>query len=347
MSRVVAAEGVSKNYVRGFFRKRIISAVQRVSLEVSSGELVSVVGESGSGKTTLGKIMTGLILPSSGRLIWESVKVFEDGKIVNKEYYTSNRHKYVYVHQDPYSALNPSKNVWDTLSPVISKYKKHLGMSDKYRLVVELLEEVGLVPTDYFIDKYPHHLSGGMRQRLALARTLAADPRFIVADEIVSMVDPSIRVSLINLLKDIVKTHNISVLFVSHDLGVSIYAAENSFMYVMLKGIVVEYGSAYEIAYSPEHPYTRALISNASVPVPTKEKFVRELDGVAVEGNRADFKTPCPFAPQCPFVDSECSSLELGFYTRVSTNHFSACMKARKLPKWRPSWLRTTAREGR
>lgn len=343
MRRVVAVEKVSKTYVRGLFKKRFIKAVQKVSLEVSSGELISIVGESGSGKTTLGKIMTGLVFPSSGKLVWGNAGVIENGKIVDREFYSSNRHRYVYVHQDPYSALNPSKNVWDALNPVISKYRKHLGASDRYRLVIELLEEVGLIPADYFIDKYPHHLSGGMRQRLALARALAADPHFIVADEIVSMVDPSIRVSLINLLRDIVKTRNISVAFISHDLGISIYAAGNSFMYVMLGGVVVEYGPAYEIAYSPEHPYTRALISNASVPLPYREKYVRELDGVAVEDSRPRSNTLCPFGALCPLVDSECSYFELGSYVRVGANHFSACPKAGKLPKWKPSWLRVIA----
>ncbi|MEM2207431.1 MAG: ABC transporter ATP-binding protein [Sulfolobales archaeon] len=341
MKRVVAVEKVSKTYSRGLFKKRLISAVQSASLEVSSGELISIVGESGSGKTTLGKLMTGLVLPSSGRLIWRDVDVIKNGRIVNREFYSSNRHRYVYVHQDPYSALNPSKNVWDTLNPVISKYKKHLGTSDKYKTVIELLEEVGLVPADYFIDKYPHHLSGGMRQRLALARALAADPHFIVADEIVSMVDPSIRISLVNLLKDIVKARNISVVFISHDLGISIYAAENNFMYVMLNGVVVEYGPAYEIAYSPEHPYTRALISNTSVPLPSREKRVRELDGVAVEDSKPRPNTLCPFASLCPFVDSECSSFELGFYLKAGAKHFSACLKTGKLPKWKPSWLQT------
>lgn len=339
MERVVAVERVSKTYVRGLFKKRFIDAIRRVSLEVSCGELISIVGESGSGKTTLGKVMTGLVLPDSGKLVWGDADVIKDGRIVNRELYSSNRHRYVYVHQDPYSALNPSKNVWNILSPVVNKYKRHLGASDRYRLVMELLEEVGLVPAEYFIDKYPHHLSGGMRQRLALARALAADPRFIVADEIVSMVDPSIRVSLINLLKNIVKTRNISVVFISHDLGASIYAAENNLMYVMLSGVVVEYGPAYEIAYSPEHPYTRALISNVSVPLPSKRKHVRELDGVVTESEKPRPNTSCPFAPLCPFVDSDCSPLELGSYVRVGANHFSACLKAGRLPKWRPGWL--------
>ena len=343
MSPVASVRGVSKVYTKGVFRKRAIKALQTVSLDVPEKGLISLVGESGSGKTTLGKILVGLVMPSSGELSWLGTTVVKGGRITRRDFYLANRHRFVYVHQDPYSSLNPSKNVRSILEPVVRKYKKHLGEADRLRYIKELLEEVGLVPAEYFIDKYPHHLSGGMRQRLSLARALIVDPHLIVADEVVSMVDPSIRVSLINLLRSVVESRGTSVIFVSHDLGAAVYAAGDNPMYVMFKGLVLEFGPASEIVYRPEHPYTRALISNVPVPLALAERRVRGLDGVAEpSGEGAAAASPCPFASMCPLLDEECSSLNLGEYVRVGPNHYSLCVKAGRLPKWRPGWLSTT-----
>jgi len=341
VSHVASVKNVSKVYTRGVFRKRLIQALMSISLEVPDKGLISLVGESGSGKTTLGKILVGLTMPTSGELSWKGTTVIKDGKIAQRDIYLANRHKFVYVHQDPYTALNPSKNVKNILEPVIRRYKKHLGDADRFRYIKELLEEVGLVPAEYFVDKYPHHLSGGMRQRLSLARALIVDPHLIVADEVVSMVDPSIRVSLINLLKKIVESRGTSIVFISHDLGAAVYAAGDSPMYVMLRGLVVESGPANEIIYRPEHPYTRALISNIPVPLVLSERKVRGLDGV-IESESArspNVSSLCPFSQMCPLLDAECSSLTPGSYMKVGPNHYSLCVKAGKLPRWRPSWL--------
>lgn len=321
------------------FRKRLIKALQSISVEIPNKSMISLVGESGSGKTTLGKILVGLVMPTTGELSWENTVVVKDGRIVQKDFYLSNRHKFVYVHQDPYTALNPSKNVKNILEPVVRKYKKHLSNADRFKYIRELLEEVGLVPAEYFIDKYPHHLSGGMRQRLSLARALIVEPHLIVADEVVSMVDPSIRVSLINLLKKIVENRGTSIVFISHDLGAAVYAAGDNPVYVMLKGLVVEFGPASEVIYRPEHPYTRALISNIPVPLVLSERKVRGLDGVVESARNPNVSSLCPFSEMCPLLDSECSSLTPGSYLRVGPDHYSLCVKAGKLPKWRPSWL--------
>lgn len=344
MNSIASVKSVSKVYVKGVLRKRFIKALQAVSLEVPEKGLVSLVGESGSGKTTLGKILVGLVMPSSGELSWMGATVVKDGRIVRRDFYLANRHRFVYVHQDPYSSLNPSKSVKNILEPVVRKYRKHLSEADRLRYIKELLEEVGLVPAEYFIDKYPHHLSGGMRQRLSLARALIVDPHLIVADEVVSMVDPSIRVSLINLLKGVVESRGTSVVFISHDLGAAVYAAGDNSVYVMFKGLVLEFGPASEVIHRPEHPYTRALISNVPVPLVLAERRVRGLDGVVeASAENPSVASPCPFAPMCPLVDSECSSLNLGDYVRVGPNHYSLCVRAGRLPKWRPSWLPMTS----
>lgn len=338
VSLTASLREVSKRYSKGFFRKTLIWAVRNVSIEIRRKQIISIVGESGSGKTTIGKMITGLVIPSLGDVIWSDTIVISGGRVVDREFFKRNRHKYVYVHQDPYAALNPSKNVWSILKPIIDRYMSHLGENDKYNYVKRLLEEVGLVPADYFIDKYPHHLSGGMRQRLMLARALAVEPNLIVADEIVSMVDPSIRISIINLLKDFIKNRDLSIIFISHDLGVAAYAAENNPMYVMLRGVVVETGPAYEILESPRHPYTRALISNMSVPLVSREKKVRELVDIVSERSNRSINTFCPFASLCPLYDETCNSLTPKDYVRVNRDHTSLCVKADKLPEWKPRW---------
>jgi oligopeptide/dipeptide ABC transporter ATP-binding protein len=344
LSPVASVRGVRKVYTKGVFRKRFIRALQTVTLEVPEKGLISLVGESGSGKTTLGKILVGLVMPSSGELSWLGTTVFKDGRVVRRDFYLANRHRFVYVHQDPYSSLNPSKNVKSILEPVVRKYKRHLSEADRLRYIKELLEEVGLVPAEYFIDKYPHHLSGGMRQRLSLARALVVDPYLVIADEVVSMVDPSIRVSLINLLKGVVESRGTSVVFISHDLGAAVYAAGDNPMYVMFRGLVLEFGPATEVIYRPEHPYTRALISNVPVPIALAERRVRELEGVVeTPTGNSTVTSPCPFAPMCPLVDAECSTLNPGDYVRVGPNHYSLCVKAGRLPKWRPGWLPTVS----
>lgn len=339
MSSIVKLESISKIFSRGFFRKRVIWALREVTLEIRRKQIISLVGESGSGKTTLGKIITSLIMPTYGRVSWEDVTVIENGRIVDPDLFKKYKNRYIYVHQDPYTALNPSKNVWSTLKPVMDKYMPHAGEADKYKYAKELLEEVGLVPPEYFMDKYPHHLSGGMKQRLMLARALIVDPYLIVTDEIVSMVDPSIRVSIINLLKDLVKGRSISIVFISHDLGVAAYAAEDNPMYVMLKGVVVEAGPAYEILSSPKHPYTRALISNIPIPIPPRNRIVRDLTEIILESERnIKRESICPFASLCPLYDNTCNSLTLKDYKKINQEHISLCVKADKLPQWSPKW---------
>lgn len=333
---------VSKVYSRGVFRRSLVRAVERASIELSRGEVVSIVGESGSGKTTLGKIAAGLLLPTSGEVRWLGHTVSRDGSIVDREFFRSHRHKFVYIPQDPYSALNPSMTVWTTLDTVVKRHHRGMGSGERLSYIKSLLDRVGLTPPDYFLNKYPHHLSGGMRQRLIIARALAVEPILMVADEVVSMVDPSIRVSIVNLLREISREYSISIIFISHDLGVAMYAAgESGRLYVMLNGLIVESGTSSEVMYDPRHPYTRALIANIPLPMVTTSRsggrrvrppeLIRQQDPVSLKTTRG-----CPFASLCPYYESLC---EGGLtYIKISGTHYSLCRKAESLPAWRPGW---------
>ncbi len=342
-NKVLELSSVSKHYYRGLFRKSIVRAVNEVNLSINRGEIRSIVGESGSGKTTVGKISSGLIMPTSGSVKWLDQIVIKDGEIVNDKFFRQNRHRFVYIHQDPYSALNPSMNVYTTLDVVIKKHYPHMSASDRYDYIKRLLEKVGLSPPSYFLNKYPHHLSGGMKQRLVIARTLAVEPYLIVADEVVSMVDPSIRVAIINLLKEISEEYKTSIIFISHDLGAALYAAgDDGYVYVMLKGYIVEAGKVSKVMYDPKHPYTRALIANIPAVIRFDSgKRVRPPELVRIYDSESRIiRSICPFADLCPYADEECVSLKTLDYKEVSNDHLSLCVKSEKLPQWRPSWLK-------
>ncbi|MEM1809815.1 MAG: ABC transporter ATP-binding protein [Thermofilaceae archaeon] len=277
-----------------------VSAVRDVSLDITPGEIVSVVGESGSGKTTLGRVATLLQSPTSGSVLYKGL----DTARIPKPDLQRIKIRLQYVYQDPYSSLNPVKSVYETLSVVIRTHRKGIPESEVRRLVVDLLERVGLTPPEYFLNKYPHHLSGGMRQRLSIARALIPNPELIVADEPVSMIDPSMKVSVLDLLKDLNVKSGVSLLYITHELGTIRYLAPTSKMLVMLRGFVMEEGVAEEVMRKPLHPYSLALIAFGSAFEP-KLKSMRDLFVKHAEYEGAP-SAGCPFAARCPWAREKC-----------------------------------------
>lgn len=277
-----------------------VSAVRDVSLDIAPGEIVSVVGESGSGKTTLGRVATLLQPPTSGSVLYRGL----DPRKLSKREFTKVKVKLQYVYQDPYSSLNPVKSVYEALAVVIRAHRKAIAESEVRKLVMDLLERVGLTPPEYFLNKYPHHLSGGMRQRLSIARALIPEPDLIVADEPVSMIDPSMKVSVLDLLKDLNARSGVSLLYITHELGTIRYLAPTSRLLVMLRGLVVEEGVAGEVMEKPMHPYTLALLAFGSAFDPRlkskRELFLTRQEREAAPGSG------CPFAPRCPWAREKC-----------------------------------------
>ncbi|MEM0445296.1 MAG: dipeptide/oligopeptide/nickel ABC transporter ATP-binding protein [Nitrososphaerota archaeon] len=248
---MLEVRNVSKVFTVGLFSRHRIEAVKNVSMSVRKGEIVSLVGESGSGKTTLCRIILRLLEPTSGSVIYDSVDVTKlKGKKL--KWYWSRVHG---VFQDPYAAFHPFYRVERILYQGFNLLPR-LDEGEKKRRVYEALKSVGLKPEEV-LGKYPHELSGGMRQRVAIARCFILNPELIVADEPVSMLDASTRIGIIKLFSDLRDRFDSSVIFVTHDLGLAYVVSDR--VLIMYKGVIVEEGDPVEVMERPSHMYTRRL----------------------------------------------------------------------------------------
>ncbi|KUO87831.1 MAG: ABC transporter ATP-binding protein [Thermoproteus sp. JCHS_4] len=241
----------------GFLRRRVVKALDGVSLTIGDGGVVLVVGESGSGKTTMGRVILGLQKPTSGQALYRGRDIY---RLRGKEY-AEFRRAVQWVPQDPYSSLDPSLTVREALAAPLRRW----GSDDVEGAARRLLELVGLKPPQLFLDKYPHQLSGGQRQRVAIARALATGPRLLVADEPVTMIDASLRISILDVLAELKRKLGMALLFITHDLAIArylAYRAGGGRAVVMHRGVIVEEGDIESIVKSPGSDYTRQLIES-------------------------------------------------------------------------------------
>jgi len=250
---------LTRIFTMGLFKRRYIYAVNNVSFEIKSGEIVSLVGESGSGKTTTAKIILRLLPPTSGKVLFEGKDVWRDYKgSTLKEYYRNVQG----IFQDPYASYNPLYKVRRIIYQVFNLMNESLSDEEKYRLASNALRAVGLNPEEV-LDKYPHELSGGQRQRLMIARCYLLKPKLILADEPTSMIDACSRGIVIKLLNELRDEYKTSVLFITHDLGLAYYISDR--ILIMYKGRIIETGTPDEVISHPQHEYTKALVE--SVPL--------------------------------------------------------------------------------
>lgn len=278
-----------------FGPKRFVRALDDVSFELDEGETLGLVGESGCGKSTLARQLIRLEEPTDGKIYLEGT----DLGSLHGSALRAMRGKFQMIFQDPYASLNPRMSVYSALEEAL---KLHTSLDEKARAgrIAELLKQVGLKPEH--ARRYPHQFSGGQRQRIGIARALAVNPRFIVADEPVSALDVSVQSQIVNLLQDIQKETGVAFLFIAHDLAVVEHISHR--IMVMYLGRLTETGPASELCSHPAHPYTRALLS--SVPTTRPEK---KHGRIILEGDVPSPLNPpqgCRFHPRCPFRQAVC-----------------------------------------
>ena len=284
-----------------FLADKNIHVLKDVSLDIAEGEIVALVGESGCGKTTLGKIITGLYRPTSGDVYFGGERV--SGTFDKK---LSSYNQVQVIQQDSYAALNPVRTIFQSLYAPIKTHNRKWTKKQIEDRIEELMSLIGLQPSAQFLSKYPHQLSGGQRQRILMARAISLEPKLIVADEPVSMIDVSLRLSLLNLMKELNEKLNMSFVYISHDLSTTRYIARNGRVAVMYLGEIVEVGNIGDVIANPRHPYTRALIQAVPIPDPefkgNDELPLKSMQLGSLE-NRGD---GCAFYERCLYASEKC-----------------------------------------
>ncbi len=284
-----------------------LPAVSDVSLSVGEGEVLCLVGESGSGKTTTARLAAGLASPTAGAVRFEGRDLAEMTRAERHAY----RRAVQYIHQDPYASLNPIRSVRSTLSIPLRKHGLARGAAEVDARVDELLTTVDLVPPASYREKFPHQLSGGQRQRVSVARGLTLSPRLLIADESTSMLDVSIRVSLLNMLTRLRTEEGVGFIYITHDLALAKYFAWEGRTAVMYLGKIVEVGPTPQVINNPQHPYTRALLE--AVPEPDPELARRKQAGAGLVSaeipSLSDLPSGCTFHPRCPLAEDRCREI--------------------------------------
>ncbi len=273
---------------------QVLKAVDGISFTIKKGEVLALVGESGCGKSTTGRILVGLESPTDGELFFkgEPLVSFKDKKI---------RKNIQMIFQDPYASLNPKMRIGEALAEGLYLHFPELTKKEVEDKVLSILRRIGLTPERIFFERYPHELSGGQKQRVVIARAMLLEPEFVVADEPISMIDLSLRASILELLEEFRREMDISMLFISHDFSIAKIISDN--IAVMYLGNIVELGPMKDVIENPKHPYTLALLS--AIPTFGEKRFNLKIKGDIP--NPLNPPSGCKFHPRCPFAQKICS----------------------------------------
>ncbi|HOK87359.1 MAG TPA: ABC transporter ATP-binding protein [Fervidobacterium sp.] len=303
---MLEAINLSKAYSVGPLGREKFYAVDNVSFEIKEKTVVSLIGESGSGKTTIGKLILRLAKPTSGKILFNELDISTLKDL--REYY---RHIQG-VFQDPFSSYNPIFKVDRVFDMVREEFYPSESVNIWKDRVTGVIESIGLNPKEV-LGKFPHQLSGGQLQRLLIARALLMETKFLVADEIISMLDASTRIDILNILVKL-KEQGLSVLFITHDLSLGYYISDKTI--ILYRGSIMEYGDTERIFNNSAHPYTKMLLNS----IPSLHQKWGNVD-VSLNG-RSVPAGYCKFYDRCPLGDERCKNIEL---KKVEENHFAAC----------------------
>lgn len=301
----------------GFRHAGYVRAVDGVSFELRKDETIAIVGESGCGKTSLMRTILRLNRPTKGEVVFEGTVINNLKADDIKEY----RSQVGYVQQDPYGAMPPFMNV----QTILEEPLKINGVKDpleRLQRVTKVLEEVKMSPAEEFLPKFPHQLSGGQQQRVVIARAMIMNPKLLVADEPVSMLDASVRVEILKLLRGLQKKHNLGVIYITHDLSTVRYFSERIF--VMYAAQLVEKGSVQQVIQDPKHPYTFALLQGTSDPDANNASIQKEVP----PGEPPSLVNPpmgCRFHPRCPKIIRGLCDVEVPTEFEPEPGHYVSC----------------------
>ncbi len=314
---LLRAEHLVKRFpIRGGALNRVVNYVQAVngvSFTVRRGEVLGLVGESGSGKTTIGRLVLRLEEATAGKVIFDGTNILELPKKDMRRF----RKRMQIIFQDPYASLNPREKIRTVIGHALALHRIGTPESRRER-VVELIEQVGLSPDQ--LDRFPHEFSGGQRQRVGIARALAVNPDFLVADEPVSALDVSIQAQVINLLSDLKDQLDLTMLFIAHDLAVVEHICDR--VAVMYLGKIMEIAPSGTLYNDPNHPYTEALLSAVPVPEPGHRQTRTVLSGDIPSAINPP--SGCVFRSRCPSAEAICAT-ETPELKQIGPDHFSAC----------------------
>ncbi len=311
---------VSVQHLKKYFpvgKKQTLKAVDDVTFDIYKGETLGLVGESGCGKSTLGRTIIGLYPPTDGHVVFDGQVM--DGKqsaAVHKEF----TRRVQMVFQDPYASLNPRMKVMDIVAEGIDNHGLAKSRKERDQMVIDLLETVGL--QQEHANRFPHEFSGGQRQRVGIARALALNPDFIIADEPISALDVSIQAQVINLFQDLQKERGLTYLFIAHDLSMIKHISDR--VGVMYLGSLVELTTSDEIFAHPLHPYTQAMFSAIPLADPELENSRQRIMLHGSIPSPVNLGPGCRFAGRCPYATDRCRQ-ESPAFKEVAPGHFVAC----------------------
>ena len=326
MTPILELRNVSKVFGGGFLSKKGTVAVDDVSLTITSElpAMTAVAGESGSGKTTLSRLLLGVTTPSSGQVLYKGNDL---AKLKGRQ-----RRQFLLdvqpIYQDPFGVFNPFYRADHLLFAAVDKFKLASSAKEGRRLIEEALETVGLRANE-ILGRFPHQLSGGQRQRVMIARALLPKPRVILADEPVSMVDASLRATILESLRALNRDFGISILYVTHDLTTAYQICEN--IIIMYRGSIVEAGEVEKVIRSPQHPYTRLLIDSIPRMNDVRNWEQEEEEGLGAEVSYARPSAGCRFADRCPLVIDKCWSQVPSLY-RTNDSQITRCFLQEEYP---------------